>query len=156
MALTPEQYERQRTRQEKAVADLRKGGSFLHAIARAYYLVYVTASYAASRHGVVVTHSRGGQESLEKDDFSHNSLPDVVQALYSGNKHGRVSPGSTPGVGDGCFTDRDAAKKSDLLQRDRKDADYGPTMVAEPYSGTEADERLEWAKMLVEDLRKLL
>jgi len=45
---------------------------------------------------------------------------------------------------------------ADWLQRDRKDADYGPTDVLEPYSEQEADQRLNWASMLVEDLRKLL
>ena len=46
--------------------------------------------------------------------------------------------------------------KADLLQRDRKDADYGPTKVPEPFSAEEADERIRWANMLVEDLRTIL
>jgi hypothetical protein len=156
MALTREQYDRQRARLEKAVADLRSGGSLLHAIARAYYLVYVTASYAATNHGVVVTHTRVGQQGVERDDFTHNAMADVVQALYSGNKAGRVSPGGTPGIGNGRFTEREAAKRVDLLQRDRKAADYGPTNVSEPYTLAEADERLQWANCLVEDLERLL
>jgi hypothetical protein len=156
VALNRDEYERQIERQERAVVDLRAGGSLLHAVARAYYLVYVTASYVATVHGVTATHVRQGKVVTEADDFSHNTIPDVVEALYSGNKRGRVSPGSTPGIGAGNFTDREAAKKADLLQRDRKDADYGPTLVPEPYSPNQADERIRWAHMLVGDLRKLL
>jgi hypothetical protein len=156
MALTRDRYDLQRARLEMAVADLRAGGSLLHAIARAYYLVYVTASFAATVHGVMVTHARPGQEGVEQDDFTHNAMADVVQALYSGNKHGRVSPGSPPGIGGGHFTEREAAKHLDLLQRDRKAADYGPTNVDEPYTPEQADERLRWANMIVEDLGKLI
>lgn len=156
MALTLEQYKRQRTRLERAVADLRSGSSLLQAVARAYYLVYATASYAATVHGLTVSHSRYGQEGVERDDFTHNAMPDVVQALYSGNKHGRVSPGGTPGIAGGHFNEREAAKRVDLLQRDRKDADYGPTNVDEPYSPDEADERIAWANKLLEDLGRLL
>jgi hypothetical protein len=67
MALTREEYDRQVERQRKAIADLRGGGSLLHAIARAYYLVYVTASFVATHHGVEVTHSRGGKEVIDRD-----------------------------------------------------------------------------------------
>lgn len=155
MALSEEQYRVQRARQEKAVVDLRVGGSLLHAVARAYYLVYITASYVGSRHGLEVTHSRG-TETIDRDDFTHNAIPDVIQALYSGQKRGKVSPGNSPGIGSGHFTDRDAGKKADLLQRDRKDADYGPTKVLEPYSESEADERIDWANWLIKDLETLL
>ena len=115
MALSREEYDRQIERQRRAISVLRDGGSLLHAVARAYYLVYVTASFVATHHGVEVTHSRSGREVVDRDDFTHNALPNVVEALYSGNEHGRVSPGSTPGIGNGHFTDRDAAKKTDLL-----------------------------------------
>jgi hypothetical protein len=97
---------------------------------------------------------RQGQE-VEIDEFTHNALSDVVSALYSGSKRGRVSPGTTPGIV-GQLTDREASRYADLLQRDRKDADYGPTEVVEPYTAEQADERLKWANMLVEDLRKIL
>ena len=85
--------------------------------------MYVTASHSASTHGIIVTHSRRGQEEIERDDVTHNAMADVVQALYSGRKHGRVSPGSAPGIGNGLLTDREAAKRVDLLQRDRKAVD---------------------------------
>jgi hypothetical protein len=153
--LTVEQYQRQYRRLEKAVRDLRSAGSLLQAIARAYYIVHATATYAAARYGVTVTHFRQGREA-ESGDFTHNSIPDVVRALYSGNKSGRASPGSTPGIGSGHVGDIQAMRYTELLQRDRKDADYGPTDVLEPYTRRQADERLTWANMLVEDLRKLL
>ena len=155
MALDREQYDRQRLRFERAVADLRTGGSLLHAIARSYYLVYATASYAATIQGVTVTHARHGQEDA-RDNFTHNAMADVVQALYTGNKYGRVSPGQTPGIGEGHFTNREAARRVDLLQQDRKSADYGPTREHEPYTAEETDERVTWAKMLVEDLGRLI
>jgi len=44
----------------------------------------------------------------------------------------------------------------DILQRDRKDADYGPTDALEPYTEEQADERLKWANLLVEDLMTIL
>jgi hypothetical protein len=43
-----------------------------------------------------------------------------------------------------------------LLQRDRKYADYGYVTVLEPYDVAAADERLDWANQLLEDLRSLL
>ena len=43
-----------------------------------------------------------------------------------------------------------------VLQKDRKYADYGHGTVPEPYDVPTADERLTWANLLVEDLRTLL
>jgi hypothetical protein len=155
LPLTFEQYERQRQRLEKAVVELRSAGSLLHAIARAYYVVHATATYAAAKYGVTISHRRHGEE-IESDDFTHNAIPDVVRVLYSGNKSGRVSPGSTPGIGFGRVGDAQAVRYAESLQRDRKDADYGPTEALEPYTEEQADQRLIWANILVEDLRKLL
>jgi hypothetical protein len=155
LPLTFEQYERQRRRLEKAVGELRSAGSLLHAIARAYYVVHATATYAAAKYGVTIAHRRHGEE-IESDDFTHNAIPDVVRVLYSGNKSGRVSPGSTPGIGSGRVGDAQAVRYAESLQRDRKDADYGPTEALEPYTEEQADQRLTWANILVEDLRKLL
>ena len=153
--LTSDEYDRQRRRLEKAIVELRSAGSLLQAIARAYYVVHATATYAAARYGVTVTHRRHGQE-IESDEFTHNAIPDVVRVLYTGNKSGRVTAGSTPGIGSGHLGHGQAMRYADWLQRDRKDADYGPTDVLEPYTEQEADQRLNWASMLVEDLRKLL
>jgi hypothetical protein len=155
LPLTFEQYDRQRRRLEKAVVELRSAGSLLQAIARAYYVVHATATYAAAKYGVTVAHWRHGEE-IESDDFTHNAIPDVVRVLYSGNKSGRVSPGSTPGIGSGRVGDAQAVRYAESLQRDRKDADYGPTEALEPYTEEQADQRLSWANILVEDLRKLL
>lgn len=155
LRLTFEQYERQRQRLEKAVVELRSSGSLLQAIARAYYVVHATATYVAAKYGVTVAHRRHGEE-VESDDFTHNAIPDVVRVLYSGNKSGKVSPGSTPGIGSGRISDAQAVRYAESLQRDRKDADYGPTEALEPYSEEQADQRLIWANILVEDLRKLL
>ena len=149
LPLTLEQYERQRQRLEKAVVDLRSAGSLLQAIARAYYVVHATATYAAAKYNVTVAHRRHGEE-VESDDFTHNAIPDVVRVLYSGNKSGKVSPGSTPGIGSGRIGDAQAVRYAESLQRDRKDADYGPTEALEPYSEEQADQRLRWAKILVE------
>ncbi len=156
MALTREQFDLQRVRLDRAVRDLRTGGSLLHAIARGYYLIYVTVTYVANKHGVTFIQMRPFRSGIESDNFSHNSIGDVVQVLYTGNKRGRVSPGQTPGIGSGHFSDRDAAKAVDLLQRDQKAADYGPTKLLEPYTAAEADVRLSWAKNLCEDLEGLM
>ncbi len=155
MALTFEEYHRQRIRLEKAVSELRAGGSFLQAIARAYYIVHTTAAYAAAKYGVTILHIRQGRE-IESDAFTHNAIPDVVKALYTGNKIGSVSPGSTPGIGSGNLSAADAGQYVSRLQRDRKDADYGPTRLLEPYSEGRAVERLDWANMVVQDLDALL
>ena len=153
-ALTLEEYQRQRARLEKAVSELRAGGSFLQAIARAYYIVHATVAYAAAKHGITIVHTRQGHE-VEEDVFTHNSIPDVLKALYTGNKSGRVRPGSTPGIGSGKLSARTAERFVDMLQRDRKYADYGPTRVLEPYSESVAGERLDWAHLIVQDLGAL-
>jgi hypothetical protein len=111
LGLTFEQYGLQVKRQEKAVTDLRAGGSLLHAIARAYYLVYVTASYAATVHGLTANHVRQGKEVVERDDFSHNSIPDVVEALYSGTSE----EGSPPD--ERQASDRDISPNARLPRR---------------------------------------
>lgn len=59
-------------------------------------------------------------------------------------------------VGSWRLSDRQAIRYVDILQRDRKDADYGPTDALEPYTEEQADERLKWANLLVEDLMTIL
>lgn len=152
--LTRAEYDRQFARIERAVTDLRAGGSRLHAVARAYYLVHVTATFAGHYYGLAVHVRRDGQPT-EIAEFSHNMMPDVVAALYRGSRSGAVLPGSTPGIA-GVLTDAQAIRYTDMLQTDRKAADYGPTDAAEPYDDDQTDERLKWAKTLSEDLRKIL
>ncbi len=43
-----------------------------------------------------------------------------------------------------------------VLQKDRKYADYGHGAAPEPYDVSTVDERLTWANRLVEDLKTLL
>jgi hypothetical protein len=155
MALTRAQYDIQYMRLEKAISDLKTGGSLLHAVARGYYLIHLTASYLAAKFGVVVTHASRGRER-ESEKFSHQATVLLVETLYKGERHGNVSPGSAPGIANATLKTRDAARHVQLLQRDREDADYGPTSVAEPYTLAEADERLNWAKTVADDLRRLL
>lgn len=54
------------------------------------------------------------------------------------------------------MTDDKALRYAELLQVDRKRADYGYGTVPEPYDATMVDERLAWANHLIEDLRTLL
>lgn len=56
----------------------------------------------------------------------------------------------------GRLTDAEAVRYADVLQNDRKRADYGYRAVPEPYDVTIADERLAWANHLIDDLRTLL
>jgi hypothetical protein len=54
------------------------------------------------------------------------------------------------------LTDGEAVRYADVLQVDRKRADYGYGNVPEPYDVATVDERLAWANHLIEDLRTLL
>jgi hypothetical protein len=56
----------------------------------------------------------------------------------------------------GRLTDAEALRYADILQSDRKRADYGFGTTPEPYTASTADERLAWASHLIEDLRTLL
>jgi hypothetical protein len=69
-------------------------------------------------------------------------IPGLVHALYSGQRYNKVIPGTGTGITSANWAPAEAARKTDLLQRDRKDADYGPTAVAEPY--TEAQTTSAW------------
>jgi len=152
--LSRDEYDRQRQRLKKAILDLRRGGSLLHAIARAYYIVYLTASYAAHKFGVTAPYFRKLQGS-RSNQFTHTSIAAVIHVLYTGNRSGGISPGSAPGIV-GLLSHGEASRYAERLQRDRLDADYGPTQALEPYDELQADERLEWANMIVEDLRRIL
>ena len=135
---------------------LRDGNRLLQSVARAYYVVYVTASYAAGKHGLKVTHRRGGQKIVDQK-FSHNEFVDVVWALYTGNKRGNVQdPGGSPGPTSAHYNGEEAYRQANDLYHMRVEADYGPTISAEPYTRAEADIMLKIAKNLAEDLERLL
>lgn len=75
------------TRLERASDVLRNGGSLLQSIARRYYLVYTYARQAAEKHGV--TFRRGSAVDADRQ-LTHQALPDVIQALYTGQNCGAV------------------------------------------------------------------
>jgi hypothetical protein len=77
-------------RLEQASDALRRSGCLIQAVARRYYLVYAYASQAAEKHGV--TFRRGGRHRCERQ-LTHQALPDVIQALYSGQNFGAVLGG---------------------------------------------------------------
>jgi hypothetical protein len=54
------------------------------------------------------------------------------------------------------LTDAEAVRYVNVLQKDRKYADYGHGTAPEPYDVPIVDERLAWANRLVEDLKTLL
>jgi hypothetical protein len=56
----------------------------------------------------------------------------------------------------GRLTDAEAARYVNILQNDRKRADYGYGTTPEPYDMDLVDERLSLANHLVDDLRTLL
>ena len=150
------EFDALRQRLEKARDALRHNQQFLQSGARAYYVVYAVASFAAGRHGVRATHIRGGRRVTDQD-FSHNEIADVVYALYTGGRRGNISePGGSPGIGSGNFTYQQAYRNADILHQMRLEADYGPTRVPEPYAVAQVDEWLVMANDLTQDLESLL
>ena len=98
---TKAEFDVLRNRLENARDALRSSGCLLQSVARAYYIVYATASFGAGRHGVKARHFRGREQVVDQD-FSHNELPDVIYALYTGGKRANIDdPGSGPGIGSG-------------------------------------------------------
>lgn len=151
--MTSDEFVALTARLETASAVLRRGGCLLQAIARRYYLVYTIACRAAGRHGVTF---RRGAIPDDGRPVSHQSLPDIVRALYTGMNSGPVIGGGPGIVRTGRFTDYEAFFYTNLLQKDRKYADYGHGTVPEPYDAAKADRHLELANHLIEDLRTLL
>lgn len=152
---TPAGFTALNQRLERASSVLREGSCLLQSIARRYYAVYALATYLAAKYGIKAHRRRDG-ESTTSDQFSHNDLPDVVYALYTGRRSGNVGPGRHCGVLGPILTDREAVVYAAKLQRDRIAADYGYTERVEPYAAAEADEHLSWANHLIADLRTLL
>jgi hypothetical protein len=141
------------TRLERAADILRAGDSRLQAIARRYYLVYTYAAQAAEKHGV---RFRRGSDVDDDRRLTHQALPNIVRALYTSQNSGAVIGGGPGITRAGRLGDHAAYRYADMLQKDRKYADYGHGTEAEPYDITTVDERLRWANHLVEDLRTLL
>jgi hypothetical protein len=150
--MTDEEFSALAQRLEKAATVLRAGDSRLQAIARRYYLAYSYALQAAEKHGV---RFRRGVVAADRR-LTHQALPNVVRALYTSRNSGPVLGGGPGITRAGRLSDEQAYAYADILQKDRKRADYGYGTVPEPYGVTTADERLAWANRLVEDLRTLL
>ncbi len=74
-------------RLERAADVLRERGCLLQAIARRYYLVYAYAAQAAEKHGIVF---RRGPSVDETRRLTHQALPNIVRALYTGQNSGAV------------------------------------------------------------------
>lgn len=150
------EFDALRQRLERARDALRRDRQLLQSGARAYYVVYAVASFAAGRHGVHATHTRSG-ERVTDQDFSHNELPDVVHALYTGAKRGNITePGSSPGIASGNYTHQQAYRNARTLYQMRLEADYGPTRTPEPYAAAQMDGLLVMASGLTQDLERLL
>lgn len=77
-------------RLERASDVLRNAGCLVQAVSRRYYLVYAYARQAAEKHSVAFR--RGVQLDGERR-FTHQALPSVIQALYSGQNRGAVLGG---------------------------------------------------------------
>ncbi len=145
-----------RARLEGARDTLRRDGRLLQSIARAYYVVYAVASFAAGKHGVKATHVRD-RELVVDQAFSHTELPAVVYTLYTGLKKETISePGDSPGIGAGNYDEREAYRQAGRLVQLRLEADYGPSDVAEPYDTRQADSWLLVARNLTQDLESSL
>jgi hypothetical protein len=154
--MTRKEYETITARLEAAVATLRANGCLLQALARKYYVVYITATYAAVVNGLEVTHS-DGRRSFASQKFHHNEMADVIRSLYTGHKRGTVTnTGACPGIVGANLSDGDAWRFVEVLQQARKIADYGPGEVLEPFTEAQVDERLQKAAAMVEDLRKII
>jgi hypothetical protein len=150
------EFDALRTRLGDARDALRAANRHLQSVARAYYVVYATASFAAGKHGVKATHVRD-RKRVTDQDFSHAEQPDVIYALYCGMKRGNITdPGGSPGIGSGNFTEQQAYRHANLLYQLRLEADYGPTTAPEPYGAAQIDAWLDVAKKLALDLETLL
>lgn len=145
-----------RARLETGRDTLRSGGALLQSVARGYYVVFALASFLAGKYGVRATHRRAG-ERITNQRFSHTELPPLVYALYSGNKKEAIQDvGTVCGIVSSAYYEGEAYRNADTLMRMRIEADYGPSLCAEPYDESRTDEWLSAAKNLVRDLETLL
>jgi hypothetical protein len=90
------------TRLSDASELLRSGGSLMQAIARRYYVVYTYATQAAEKHQIKF---RRGTDVHEARRLTHQALPDIVRALYTGQNCNAVF-GSGPRRDSGWAIDR--------------------------------------------------
>ena len=78
------------TRLRRASDVLRKEGCLLQAISRRYFLVYAYAMQGAEKHGIGF---RRGTDLDQNRRPTHNALPAIVEALYTGRNVGSVLGG---------------------------------------------------------------
>jgi hypothetical protein len=156
MTQTVDQFTALCNRLEAAATALREQGCLLQAVARRYYLIYTVATRAAELCNVTIAHRTYVGTIVRSSQFSHRVMPDVVRTLYTGNTSGSIGSGSHSGIVGARLGDREAVRYANWLYQDRILADYGPTATAELFDPRQADERLQWANLLVHDLRTLL
>ncbi len=119
-------------------------------------MVYAVASFAAGRHGVKATHSRGGKHVTDQD-FSHYEIADVVHALYTGGKRGNVTePGSSPGIGSGNYTDHQAYRNVIALYQSAARGRLRAKLGSGTYPASQVDGWMTMANNLTQDLESLL
>jgi hypothetical protein len=127
----------------------------MQAIARRYYVVYTIATYLAAKYGITAKRRREADDR-EAERYHHEDIPDIVRALYTGRRSGKMSHATHSGVLSAILTEHQAFVHAADLQRVRTLADYGYTERLELYDADEADGHLTNAKNLITDLRTLL
>jgi hypothetical protein len=85
--MSEDEFKAHTTRLHEASELLRSCGCLLDAIARRYYIVYAYAARAAEKHGLEF---RRGASVDETRRLTHQALPDIVRALYTGQNSGSV------------------------------------------------------------------
>lgn len=85
--MSEDEFTAHTARLERASDLLRREGCLLQAIARRYYIVYAYATQAAEKHGVAF---RRGATIDETRRLTHQALPNIVRALYTGQNSGSV------------------------------------------------------------------
>jgi hypothetical protein len=127
----------------------------MQAIARRYYVMYTIATYLAAKYGITAKRRRES-EKHEVERYHHEDIPDIVRALYTGTRSGKISHGTHSGVLGAVRTEHQAFAHAAELQRVRTRADYGYTERLELYDADEADTYIAHANHLIADLRTLL
>ena len=139
----------------RASIALRDRGCLMQAIARRYYVVYTIATYLAAKYGITARRRREAA-TREAERYHHEDIPDIVRALYTGTRSGKMSHGTHSGVLGAVLTEHQAFVHAADLQRVRTLADYGYTDRLELYNADEANGYLANANHLIADLRTLL
>jgi hypothetical protein len=85
--MSEDEFKAHTTRLYEASELLRDEGCLLDAIGRRYYIVYAYAVRAAEKHQVVF---RRGASVDETRRLTHQALPNILRALYTGQNSGSV------------------------------------------------------------------